>query len=584
MSDYHHHQSQNQNHQQMPDDPARMRASIADLERDHIQLQQQVARALREREAAEQSLERLQAEYRQMQEEQRRWRALLETSSEFIGMVTLEGRPLYLNQTGRRLVGLESEEQFQQTTIMDYVYPDDREQVQQQILPVLLAQGRWEGELRFRHFQREAAIPVWYSAFLVRDMQTGEPLALGTVTRDLTIQKQHEEQVRLAHFTLEHAADGIQWLNRQGQHTYVNAALCRWLGYTQDEMLTMKVPDIHPDVPADAWDAAWNEVKQHGARTFETRQRAKDGTLVPVEVTANYINFNGTEYICSVVRDTTERQRAEDALRTFSALVNHSPGAIGLAAITGEITYANTAFRTLTGYGDALVGMQFAALYPEDERPAVVAAAQQAQQGAWEGLLTMQRRDGIRVPVRASSFVLHDAAGHPQFLAGIFQDLTEVQQAEAERTALQQQIIAAQQQALHELSTPLIPLSDNVVVMPIIGTVDSARAQQILETLLTGVAQHQAASAILDITGVRIVDTQVASALIRAAQAVRLLGAQVILTGIRPDVAQTLVHLGVDLRGIGTYGSLQAGIAAALAHRTSSNGRPNGAWQPHGRP
>jgi anti-anti-sigma factor len=100
--------------------------------------------------------------------------------------------------------------------------------------------------------------------------------------------------------------------------------------------------------------------------------------------------------------------------------------------------------------------------------------------------------------------------------------------------------------------------------MPLIGTIDSRRAQQVMETLLEGIAQHQADLVILDITGVSVVDTQVAQAFIQAAQAVRLLGAQVMLTGIQPQIAQTLVHLGVDLSNILTRGSLQAGIATAL--------------------
>jgi anti-anti-sigma regulatory factor len=100
--------------------------------------------------------------------------------------------------------------------------------------------------------------------------------------------------------------------------------------------------------------------------------------------------------------------------------------------------------------------------------------------------------------------------------------------------------------------------------MPLLGTIDSQRAQMVMETLLEGVAQNQATLAILDITGVPVVDTQVAQALVSAARAVRLLGAQVMLTGIQPQIAQTLVHLGVDLGGISTRGSLQSGILDAL--------------------
>jgi rsbT co-antagonist protein RsbR len=106
--------------------------------------------------------------------------------------------------------------------------------------------------------------------------------------------------------------------------------------------------------------------------------------------------------------------------------------------------------------------------------------------------------------------------------------------------------------------------------MPIIGTVDTKRAQQVMETLLSGIVDRRAKTAILDITGMTVMDTQVANALVQAAQSVRLLGAQVILTGIRPEIAMTLISLGVDLRDIVTHSSLQAGINYATQELRSS--------------
>ncbi|MBA3469489.1 MAG: substrate-binding domain-containing protein [Herpetosiphonaceae bacterium] len=129
-----------------------------------------------------------------------------------------------------------------------------------------------------------------------------------------------------------------------------------------------------------------------------------------------------------------------------------------------------------------------------------------------------------------------------------------------------EEVITAQKAALRELSTPIIPISDTVMIMPLIGTIDTARAQQVIETLLEGVAASRIRTAIIDITGVLLVDTQVANVLIQAAQAVKLLGAQVVLTGIRPEVSQTLVGLGIDLRGIVTQSTLQSGIAYAITH------------------
>jgi rsbT co-antagonist protein RsbR len=151
----------------------------------------------------------------------------------------------------------------------------------------------------------------------------------------------------------------------------------------------------------------------------------------------------------------------------------------------------------------------------------------------------------------------------------IVRDVTERVQAEEalRRNADQQQLIRLQAAALRELSTPLIPISDDVLVMPLVGALDTSRAQQVVEALLQGVAAGHARFAILDITGVPVVDTQVANALLQAAQSVRLLGAQVLITGIRPEVAQTLVGLGVDLGRMITRATLQDGIAYAMRRK-----------------
>lgn len=155
----------------------------------------------------------------------------------------------------------------------------------------------------------------------------------------------------------------------------------------------------------------------------------------------------------------------------------------------------------------------------------------------------------------------------------VARDITERKRAEHALRTRQEELIRAQSEALAELSTPLIPISDEIVVMPLIGLLDTQRAQQVMTTLLTGISESGAQVAILDITGVSVVDTQVANGLIRAARAARLLGAEVVLTGIRPEVARTLVGLGADLGDIVTRGKLQSGIAFAL-NRSQQEAEP----------
>lgn len=165
-------------------------------------------------------------------------------------------------------------------------------------------------------------------------------------------------------------------------------------------------------------------------------------------------------------------------------------------------------------------------------------------------------------------FPLFGARGVCVGIAGVATDITERKRADEDRTALQQQIIEIQRATLSELSTPIIPLADGVIAMPLVGAIDSDRARQIMQALLDGLSTSRAHTAILDITGVRAVDSYVAAALLQSARAARLLGARVIITGIRPEVAQALVQLGTDWTGIETLATLQAGVALALSRAT----------------
>jgi PAS domain S-box-containing protein len=144
--------------------------------------------------------------------------------------------------------------------------------------------------------------------------------------------------------------------------------------------------------------------------------------------------------------------------------------------------------------------------------------------------------------------------------------VVERRRAEAEQARLRERVMRAQEELLAELSTPLIPLSREIVLVPIIGAVDSNRARQMIDALLRGLEQTRSPVAIMDITGVAVVDEHVANTLLQSAQAARLLGTDVILTGIRSGVARSLVRLGLDLSGVSTRKTLQEGIALAHEH------------------
>jgi rsbT co-antagonist protein RsbR len=125
-------------------------------------------------------------------------------------------------------------------------------------------------------------------------------------------------------------------------------------------------------------------------------------------------------------------------------------------------------------------------------------------------------------------------------------------------------IIARQQQELLELSTPVVQLWDGVLALPLIGTLDSARTQMVMESLLQRIVETGSDIAIIDITGVPVVDTLVAQHLLKTVAAARLMGAECLISGIRPQIAQTIVHLGVDLGDVTTKATLAGAFAVAL--------------------
>ena len=127
-----------------------------------------------------------------------------------------------------------------------------------------------------------------------------------------------------------------------------------------------------------------------------------------------------------------------------------------------------------------------------------------------------------------------------------------------------EEVIQRQQRELLELSTPVVQLWDNILALPLIGTLDSGRTQVVMESLLEKIVQSGAAIAIIDITGVPTVDTLVAQHLMKTVAAARLMGADCIISGIRPQIAQTIVHLGVDLSAVTTKASLADAFAVAL--------------------
>lgn len=492
--------------------------------------------------------------------------ALIENASDGIAVTDLTGRFTYCNPAYQALIGYGDDAIGM--SIAD-VHPDEAAAMADGTTQVR-EHGYWHGQLTARRADG-SSFPSEISAFTLRD-HDGQPNGMGAIIRDLSERQAQEQRLRMFETLVENAAIGMAITDLEGNYTYANKALRATYGYG-DAMIGMSIPQLLPPEEQANVGPKLAELFTNGHMNTESQFLCRDGSSRPTAVAAMLIgNANGVPLAtAAVIRDLTEERAREGDLRTFKALVENAPDAISVvSAEQGIFIYNNAAFERIFGYGDEVLNLPVTTIYLEENIKYFPELLQElVVNGKIQGTMTFRRKDGSALPASYAIFAVYDSNGNPQSFVSIIRDITEQQHAEAERVILQEQVIAAQQAALRELSTPLIPIADGVVAMPLIGSIDSSRAQMVIEALLTGVSELRASTTIIDITGVPVVDTQVANALLRAAQAVKLLGARVILTGIRPEVAQTLVGLGVDLGGITTRGTLQAGIAEALERRAN---------------
>jgi PAS domain S-box-containing protein len=145
--------------------------------------------------------------------------------------------------------------------------------------------------------------------------KTGQVVQIVETCRDITERKRAEKALRLTQFSVDRAVDAVFWLGPDAKFIYANEMACKRLGYSADELLSMTVHDIDPNFPAEVWPSHWKDLKQRGSFTFESLHRAKDGTMLPVEITVNHIEFEGHEYNLALARDITERKQAHEALQ-----------------------------------------------------------------------------------------------------------------------------------------------------------------------------------------------------------------------------------------------------------------------------
>ncbi|NJR63441.1 MAG: PAS domain S-box protein, partial [Cyanobacteria bacterium CRU_2_1] len=302
---------------------AELRQAKADLE---VRVARRTAELLKTVELLQQEVH----ERQQVEAANQKFISLIESSSDFIGIASLQGHFIYLNEAGQKLVGLEEQEAVKCTRLSDYVMLEDLKEFSTSIVPAVIKQGQWVGEYRFRHFQTGETIPVYYNLFTIKDKRTGQPIALATVTQDIRQRKQAEEALRQSEAKFRSLSEcspvGVFMMDTDGQWVYVNPRCQEICGITADEAM------------GDGWKQSLHlEDREHGlmARSravaeqrgfiIEDRYIHKDGSIrygrtqtAPiVSLEGDLIGYVGT------IEDITE-SRAIDQIKTeFISIVSH---------------------------------------------------------------------------------------------------------------------------------------------------------------------------------------------------------------------------------------------------------------------
>jgi PAS domain S-box-containing protein len=377
---------------------------------------------------------------------------------------------------------------------------------------------------------------------------------------------------------------GVLIRDAQAEVRFCNARLLEMLGMTEDQ-LRGRAP----------YDPGWRVVGEDGAplpaEQWPTARALAAGMPVQglvigidrphkgdrVWILANVVlqqNARGElEQTIATFSDITTARRATQAFvereEMFRLIAETIHDVFWIVDVKQQrVVYLSPAFEVISGRSREQFYVApedlITTIHPEDQ-PFYLEGQERIAGGEYDVEYRVVRPDGTVRWLRDRAYPVKDASGQIARIVGLATDITEQKAAE--------RLIHSQAAALRELSTPLVPISAGVLAMPLVGVLDSARVRQVLETLLEGIVRHAAEVVILDVTGVGVVDTAVANALMQATQAAKLLGAEVILTGIRPDVAQTIVGLGVDLPGLVTHGTLETAIAYVLRGRKAGRAR-----------
>ena len=337
----------------------------------------------------------------------------------------IEGRIVNVSPSVESLMACDADELIGKVIAQFYVHESGREQFLQKLHEGEGTVSNYEAEIR-----RLDGEIIWVStnAHYFRDEHGNVTGVEGTI-RDVTQLKDQEEQLQLAKFVLDNAPLNITYLDSDARIRYMNKTGCETLGYSQEELLEMSIPDIDPLFPIEVWDEHWQDLKYNKSVPVQTMHRRKSGECFPIEVIANYIEFGGKAYNVAFDRDITETKQQQDLLETsekrFSMLFDSSSDGLFIVDLQGEFIEINRTAHERLGYEkEEMLAMKLIDLDPpEFATPIPERIALILEHGSATFETAHYRKDGSIMPVEINARLI-DLDGEKMFL-GVVRDISE---------------------------------------------------------------------------------------------------------------------------------------------------------------
>ena len=310
--------------------------------------------------------------------------------------------------------------------------------------------------------------------------------SIATVIAQGVERKRAEEQLLLFKYTIDHVFDSAGIISPDGRFIFANDACCKSLGYTREELLQLTVPDIDPNFPAELWSDHYQNLRARKSLTLESTHRRKDGSVFPIELSLNFMEYNGQEYNFAIGRDITERKRAEVELREkqqlLEAVVENSTALIHVQDLNNRVLIANKSFAQLLQLSpEQMLGKteyelwQMSPVTEGDPKPDIDSyrafdAETLADGKAGQKELSIPIAGEGRRYFLTTKSLLYDDAGKPHSICTIATEITEIKQAEKEMRRLQIELEHAARTATmsaldssiaHEVNQPLAGIVTN---------------------------------------------------------------------------------------------------------------------------